>query len=55
MKAIGDSITHELDFAGKTKSAIVKRLGNWIKATLNDNNADLAKLRSKARTYFSKS
>jgi hypothetical protein len=49
MKAIGDSITHELDFAGKTKSAIVKRLGNWIKATLNDNNADLAKLRSKAK------
>lgn len=49
MKAIGDSITHELDFAGKTKSAIVKRLGNWIKATLNDNNADLAKFRSKAK------
>jgi hypothetical protein len=49
MKAIGDSITHELDFASKTKSAIVKRLGNWIKATLNDNNADLAKLRSKAK------
>lgn len=49
MKAIGDSITHELDFAAKTKSAIVKRLGNWIKATLNDNNADLAKLRSKAK------
>lgn len=49
MKAIGDSITHEMDFAGKTKSAIVKRLGNWIKATLNDNNADLAKLRSKAK------
>lgn len=49
MKAIGDSITHELDFAAKTKSSIVKRLGNWIKATLNDNNADLAKLRSKAK------
>lgn len=49
MKAIGDSITHELDFASKTKSAIVKKLGNWIKATLNDNNADLAKLRSKAK------
>lgn len=49
MKAIGDSITHELDFAAKTKSAIVKRLGNWIKATLNDNNADIAILRTKAK------
>lgn len=48
MKAIGDSIAHEIDFASKTRSAIIKKLANEINGLLNDNEADIAILKAKA-------
>ncbi|MBR1527664.1 MAG: hypothetical protein IJ640_13585, partial [Prevotella sp.] len=48
MLNIKESISHELSFASTTRSPIVQKLDDELRALFADNNADLALMRSKA-------